>query len=125
MKNINVSIIGAGGLSGLELIKILSKHPNATLKHITSGKYKDQALKDVFATFSTSELIFEAHDCDLTDTELVFLAIPNNASLETVPNLLAKGLKIIDLSAKDSASISFSCTSLENDINALIIPPDN
>lgn len=94
----SVSIIGAAGLSGLELIKRLARHPHVQLKHITSSKYQGQALAQVFPQFHGLDYTFEAHDCDRTGVDFAFLAVPNKASLELVPDLVKAGIRVIDLS---------------------------
>ena len=95
---IQVAIIGAAGLSGQELIRILNRHPGAELRVITSSKFAGQALGDVFPEFARTPLTFVKHDAPLDGCDVVFLAVPNQASLEMTPGLLAKGLRVIDLS---------------------------
>jgi len=95
----NVAIIGAAGLSGLELIRHLKQHPHVHLHTLTSGKYAGQKVSAVFPEFHTlTHLSFSAHDADLKECQIVFLAIPNAASLERVPQLLDAGIRVIDLS---------------------------
>ena len=43
-----VSILGATGYAGAELVKLILQHPNATLTHITSESHTGQALADVY-----------------------------------------------------------------------------
>ncbi len=94
-----IAIIGAAGLSGLELLRILKKHPHITLGPITSSRYAGRALGEVFSEFaSRSEVFCEHEQADLSTCKLVFLAIPNQASLNIVPRLLQQGLRVIDLS---------------------------
>ncbi len=98
MTDISVGIIGAAGYSGLELIKLLKKHKGVILKHITSSKYEGQRVCDVFPNIPDVTLTFKDHTAELTDIDVVFLAVPNKASLDIVPELLEKGIKVIDLS---------------------------
>jgi N-acetyl-gamma-glutamyl-phosphate reductase len=95
---IRTAIIGAAGLSGQELIRILSRHPGASLELVTSTKYAGQRVGDAFPQFSRSNLSFEPNDAGLNGAEVAFLAIPNQASLELAPKLLQQGIKVIDLS---------------------------
>ncbi|MDH5753189.1 MAG: N-acetyl-gamma-glutamyl-phosphate reductase [Deltaproteobacteria bacterium] len=95
---IKAAIIGAAGLSGLELIRILNSHPGVELSVVTSGKYRGQPVARTFPQLRTVSLEFQDHDCPLADTQVVFLAVPNKASLDAVPGLLAQGRKVIDLS---------------------------
>jgi len=95
---IRVAIIGAAGLSGLELIRILTHHPQARIEAVTSGKYAGRSVGEVFPEFSRVGLIFTDHDAPLPEVDVAFLAVPNQASLELAPRLMRQGLRVIDLS---------------------------
>ena len=99
---IHVAIIGAAGLSGLELIRILARHPRVKLEALTSGKYAGQSVGEAFPELSRVTLKFQPHDAVLngggSGCEVAFLAVPNQASLEMAPRLLKQGVKVIDLS---------------------------
>ncbi len=95
---IQVAIVGAAGLSGLELIRILRAHPGVALKAVTSDKYAGRAVGEVFPALSRVELAFSPHDAPLDGCDVAFLAVPNKASLELAPGLLARGLRVVDLS---------------------------
>lgn len=72
-----VAIAGATGYAGLELQKILARHPHAKV----TGAYSS-----------------ETFDVDKVDAEVVFLATPNEVSAEVAPKLVDRGMKVIDLS---------------------------
>jgi N-acetyl-gamma-glutamyl-phosphate reductase len=95
---IQVAIIGAGGLSGLELIQILRRHPGVGLKRVTSDKYAGRAVGEVFPAFSRLELAFTRHDAPLNGCDVAFLAVPNKASLEMAAGLVEQGVRVVDLS---------------------------
>jgi N-acetyl-gamma-glutamyl-phosphate reductase len=95
---IKTAIIGAAGLSGLELIRILAHHPDVALTAVTSGKYKGQPVGAAFPELRRVELTFTDHDAGLDGADVAFLAIPNKASLELAPKLVRRGLRVIDLS---------------------------
>ncbi len=95
---IQVAIIGAAGLSGLELIGILRRHPGVELKRVTSDKYAGRAVGEVFPAFSRLELAFTRHGAPLNGCDVAFLAVPNQASLEMAAGLLAQGIRVVDLS---------------------------
>lgn len=94
---VTASIVGARGYSGLELAKLLLRHPHVELTHC-------------FATraFSLSDEIFVESAKNvrcLTDdqilnhlTDVVFLATPAEVSLKLAPQILAAGKRVIDLS---------------------------
>lgn len=101
MKLINVGIIGASGYTGLELIKILVNHPIFQISYIATSEggvtleALHPSMKDVFTCnvekADTKEI---AKRC-----ELVFLALPHQASMGFAKGLIDKGVKIVDLSA--------------------------
>ncbi len=110
---IRVGIIGAAGLSGLELMRILSRHEGAELRAVTSGRYKERAVGEAFPELSRLPLTFTDHETALAAAgngagsgdsgknsawDVAFLAVPNKASLELAPRLLEQGIRVIDLS---------------------------
>ena len=106
MKRIRTAVIGASGYSGIELLRILVRHPGADLVAVTSRQYAGQTLESVFPRFRAcgpeAVLPFIAPDMDAvaaTGAELAFLALPHGVASEFAIGLLARGLKVIDLSA--------------------------
>lgn len=95
---VNVAVVGGGGYSGLELIRILDGHPGVTLRVVTSDKYAGRAVGGLFPGLDRVELSFSPHDASLSGCELAFLAVPDRVSLEKVPGLLEQGLRVVDLS---------------------------
>ncbi|MBI14618.1 MAG: N-acetyl-gamma-glutamyl-phosphate reductase [Deltaproteobacteria bacterium] len=95
---IQVGIIGAAGLSGQELLYWLADHPDAEVKVATSTKFQGQDIHQTFPFLPKQHLSFSGHDEELSDCDVVFLAIPNRASLENAPKLVEQGLRVIDLS---------------------------
>ncbi|HNR65529.1 MAG TPA: N-acetyl-gamma-glutamyl-phosphate reductase [Atribacterota bacterium] len=104
MEKIKVSIIGATGYSGKELIRILLKHPRIKLMHLVSASYVGQNICEVYPEF-TNQLDKKLIELDIEkivrDSDVVFTALPHNISLDIVPELLINKnqMKVIDLSA--------------------------
>ncbi|NIM02865.1 N-acetyl-gamma-glutamyl-phosphate reductase [bacterium] len=99
---ITVSIVGASGYTGRELIKILFKHPQVKIAHLTSETYKGKRISELHkGLVSFIDKKFEKLDIDKVaqDSDLVFLALPHGKSQKPVAEFLKKGKKIIDLSA--------------------------
>lgn len=103
MKKIKVSIIGATGYSGKELIRILLKHPQVELVHLVSASYVGKKIAEIFPDFYNQldkELIELDTDTISRDSDLVFTALPHTVSMTIVPKLLKKKeMKVIDISA--------------------------
>ncbi|MDZ4726601.1 MAG: N-acetyl-gamma-glutamyl-phosphate reductase [Leptospira sp.] len=94
-----IAIIGAGGLTGRELLKLLSFHEGFEVVHITSNQVNGKKLKEVFPNEAhLPDLTFVKHDAPLPNDCSVVLATPNEASLEMAPTLLKNKHKVIDLS---------------------------
>ncbi|MDD2353296.1 MAG: N-acetyl-gamma-glutamyl-phosphate reductase [Atribacterota bacterium] len=102
-KKIKVSIVGATGYSGKELIRILLKHPYVEIMHLVSASYVGKKIAEIFPDFLNQldrELIELDTDKISRDSDLVFTALPHTVSMKIVPDLLKKkGLKVIDISA--------------------------
>ncbi len=98
---INVAVIGGSGYTGLELIKILLKHPRVNLKYITSRQFEDKHLKNIFPNFHNSNLKFISPNFEKISREcdIIFTALPHKASMDIVYEFYSRGNKVIDLSA--------------------------
>ena len=99
---IDVGIIGGSGYTGRELIKLLLQHPEATIRIVTSRRLSGIPVTDIHRhLYGLVDLRFEdpspseiASACDI-----VFTAVPHGAAMEIVPELLAGGTRVVDLSA--------------------------
>ena len=99
---LRVAIAGASGYTGFELVRILSHHPQAELTTITSRQQAGQRLDEIYPAFKGHcELTFANTDPEIlaADADLVFTALPHQAAMDIVPELLKRGVKVVDLSA--------------------------
>lgn len=99
---IRVSILGATGYSGGELIRRLIHHPAVTLTHLTSESSAAQPVHDIHPDLrGRVSLAFEAVDRKkiASDTDVVFCCYPAGVGIEPISFFLKAGLKAIDLSA--------------------------
>ena len=102
MATIKVGVIGATGYAGAELVRILAGHPDVDLAVITSRQHKGEAICELYpALRGVVDLACEAYDPALTleKAEVWFLALPHKLPMAIVPEMVAAGKKIIDLSA--------------------------
>ena len=110
MQKLKVSIIGSTGYAGKELVKILMYHQEVELVHLVSSSYAGKNIAEIFPEF-LNKLDKKLINLDLNvvsqDSDLVFTALPHTVSMDVVPGLLKKGVKVVDFSAdyriKDSA----------------------
>ena len=99
--SIKVGVVGGTGYTGVELLRLLSVHPNVNLQAVTSRSEAGTPVADMFPSlrgyvalnFSTPE------ESDLTQCDLVFFATPNGIAMEAAPELLEQGVRVIDLAA--------------------------
>jgi len=98
---IKIGIMGATGYTGLELLKILQRHPLAQIAWLTSEQSAGQRFGDVFAVPPAlghySLIPADAADCSSVD--LVFCCLPHVVSMEAVARAREAGARVIDLSA--------------------------
>ncbi|MCG8618625.1 MAG: N-acetyl-gamma-glutamyl-phosphate reductase [Desulfobacterales bacterium] len=99
---IRTGIAGASGYTGVELTKLISNHPEARLEVITSSSYEGKALTDIFPSMRGFEsLVCEAFNADdlAGRVDVMFLALPHKVSMDFAPQLIDRGIKVVDLSA--------------------------
>ena len=101
MSVINVGVVGASGYTGLELLKMLVHHPRFNLAYVanTEGGTTLAALHPSLAKVCDLEVKKADIDECAASCELVFLALPHQSAMAYVKPLIAKGLKVVDLSA--------------------------
>ena len=98
---IKVSVLGATGYAGIELVRLLSGHPEVEIKHLVSHSYAGKKLWEIYPNFrNITDITLEELDIDkvCSDIDLAFTALPHGASKEVIPSLIEKGIKVIDFS---------------------------
>lgn len=95
---IRAGVFGATGYTGLELIKILTRHPQVTIAFATSNSYAGQSLAEVIAG-APNLMLMQPDAVDLTAVDIAFLCLPHATAAETAVACLQADIKVIDLSA--------------------------
>jgi N-acetyl-gamma-glutamyl-phosphate reductase len=103
MGKYKVAVVGGSGYSGLELLKILLRHPAARCEAVVVSELKrEQKLSDIHPSLRglTEAKCLAAPPEAVAEMGLdtVFLCTPNEVSHEWVPVLHSRGLRVIDLS---------------------------
>ena len=99
-----VAVVGATGYSGGELTAILARHPEVEIVALFSSSGGARVpMRELHPTLSASasDLAaepFEIEKLAAVSPEVVFLATPNEVSAKLAPELLDRGMKVIDLS---------------------------
>ncbi len=99
---ISVGVIGATGYAGAELVRILSGHPHVNLTVLTSRQYTGVRFDQVYpAMRGRVPLICEALSMErIKDAcQVIFTALPHKIPMTIIPELIANGKTVIDLSA--------------------------
>ena len=98
---VKVGIVGGTGYTGVELLRLLARHPQAALMTITSRKEAGMPVADMFPSLRGHvDLKFcDPQDAGLDQCDVVFFATPNGIAMQQTSALLAAGVRVIDLAA--------------------------
>ena len=98
---IKIGIVGGTGYTGVELLRILARHPEAQLTAITSRKETGMPVAEMFPSLRGAvDLKFsDPKDAGLAKCDLVFFATPNGIAMNEARALLDAGVRVIDLAA--------------------------
>src|SRR5688500_11804333 len=99
-KRFKAAIIGGSGYGGAEMARRLLMHPDVELVRVASIDHVGEPLGAVHPNLEGSPLLFEdlppaeaARGCDVA-----LLALPHKVTAAKVPELIAAGVKIVDMS---------------------------
>ena len=97
---VNVSVIGATGYAGAELMRLLSTHAQVSIQHAVSKSFAGQRMSSIYPSFTKRDYILEEMNLETIakDSDIVLTCLPHGASAAAVPELLKNGTKVIDLS---------------------------
>ncbi len=97
-----VGIVGASGYGGVQLVRILMDHPNLELAYLGGDSSAGQPFSDLYPHLKSHvDQVIEPIDLNAIAErcQVVFLSLPNGLACKMAPTLLAKGCKVLDLSA--------------------------
>jgi N-acetyl-gamma-glutamyl-phosphate reductase len=102
---LKTAVLGASGYSGLELTRLLDRHPQLERPILIRRENGSDAAKDLAEIFPelSGNGGFPLHPYSWPELKrqgvnLLFLATPHEASRALVPEAIAQGLRVIDLS---------------------------
>jgi N-acetyl-gamma-glutamyl-phosphate reductase len=98
---IKVGVVGGTGYTGIELLRLLARHPESELVAITSRKEAGTPVAEVFpALRGIVNLAYsDPAKTDLAKCDVVFFATPNTVAMGEAKTLVQAGARIVDLSA--------------------------
>ncbi|WP_196594444.1 N-acetyl-gamma-glutamyl-phosphate reductase [Pectinatus sottacetonis] len=99
----NVSIVGATGYAGVELLRIFYNHPNINVIHLTSESNTGKKISDIFphlrGIYEHKLLNLKNIDRIANDSDFLFICLPHGHAMEIGRHLENKSIRVIDLGA--------------------------
>ena len=97
-RTVRVGVAGATGYTGVELVRLLSRHPGVRIAAAMGSPGAPR--RHVPALKRLWDAPVDGLDIDVLaeQTDAVFLALPDHAAAEIAPSLLALGKRVFDLS---------------------------
>jgi N-acetyl-gamma-glutamyl-phosphate reductase len=94
------AIIGASGYTGLELTRLLARHPNVRLASLYSDRWADELAGERLPLDGPAAALRYRPLAEgaAADAGIVFLATPAEVSADLAPKLVARGVRVVDLS---------------------------
>ena len=101
MKSISIGILGATSYTGAQLLRLLAFHPHASVAFIASQSYAGKRLSEVFPEMLgiCDQVLISPEDASTQSVECLFSCLPHAVSAAACMPFIARGTKIIDLSA--------------------------
>ena len=101
MDKVRVAIVGAAGYAGEELLRLLSRHPYADIRVITSRQNAGKDIAEIFPRLAGTGLSFSMPDVEAIKSgcDAAFLALPHGLAHEFAEPFINAGLTVIDISA--------------------------
>ncbi len=101
-KQTRVCVVGATGFAGVEVVRLVLNHPQLRLAMATDRKAAGTPISQVYPALAGAtdlKLSLPEPDAIAAAADIAFLAVPHTASLSLTPDLIARGVSVIDLSA--------------------------
>src|SRR5262245_59023314 len=99
-KKIRVGVVGATGYTGEEILRILTRHPDAEITYVSGKEDRDVRIQEIFPYFR-GKLDLECRpfsaDEAIEKSDVVFLSLPHTVSMQHAPVFLKAKKKVIDV----------------------------
>ncbi len=99
MNKLTVSIAGASGYTGGELLRLLLYHPKVEMSQVTSERYAGKSVTKLHPNLRKRTDLKFVPLSELRECDVLFLCLPHKSSSERIDELMSKCRKLIDLSA--------------------------
>jgi N-acetyl-gamma-glutamyl-phosphate reductase len=102
MNEVSLGVFGASGYVGMELTRLLARHPRARLAFVAGERWVGSSVRQVLGEEGPAgELLYTAPEAAVAEAgrcAVALLATPPEVSLALAPRLLERGCRVIDLS---------------------------
>ncbi len=95
----NVAVVGGSGYAGGELLRLLLRHPDVTVAQVTSESMAGKPVSRAHPNLRRATTLTFVPRAQLRPADVTFLAVPHGEAMGAMPELLATGGTVIDLSA--------------------------
>jgi N-acetyl-gamma-glutamyl-phosphate reductase len=99
---LRAGIIGASGFTGVELARLIARHPHLELVYATGDSQAGTPAADLYPSLAGvyPDLVFETFDASRVEgLDVVFLGLPHDASMAMASELVGTVGCVVDLSA--------------------------
>ena len=100
---INVSVIGATGYAGAELLAILHRHPQVNIAHITSESHTGKKISEIYPHMTNiyNKTLDSLNNimAIAADSDFIFIALPHGHAMDVGKKVEDLPVRIIDLGA--------------------------
>jgi N-acetyl-gamma-glutamyl-phosphate reductase len=97
---LNVGVYGGSGYAGVELVRLLSGHPEVGAFRVASRGYAGMGISSVYPELSVEGSYVAPEEIEASDLDVAFVAYGHRESAETVSDLIGAGTRlVVDLSA--------------------------
>lgn len=98
---VSAGVVGGSGYTGIELLRLLSGHPEVRVDVVTSRENAGRPVAEVIGELrGVTDLRFSEPSGEaLQRCDVVFFATPNGTAMEMAPSLVEAGVRVIDIGA--------------------------
>src|SRR5690242_255897 len=89
-----VAVVNGTGYGGVEILRLLRRHPIFEVAEITARSEAGKWVGGVFPHLPGPSLLTFSERVE--QAELVFVALPDDAAVESVPDYLREGRRVVD-----------------------------
>jgi len=99
---IKVGIVGGTGYTGIELLRILARHPQSEIVAITSRKEAGVQVAELFPSLrgAVALAFSDPSKADFGRCDVVFFATPNAVAMGEARALVEAGVRVVDLAGQ-------------------------